>query len=176
MNGRATKWFAIVGFLLMAGAAAAQPMGAPMGHPMGEGMGGPMGVPMGRWWERPQVVEQLSLTPEQTQKLEAITLDQAPRMVDIKGAVEKAEINLRAASDATPFDAKRVRAAFDVFQQARAQLEAQRFELLLKTREVLSADQWRKLREVARERRMERGRGGPPSGENPHGGPGGWDE
>ena len=107
--------------LLVAGAVAAQPMGGPMGGERmggdrmgGAHMGGPMGAPMGRWWERPKVVEQLGLTPEQTKKLEAITLDQARTMVDLKGAVEKAEIDLRAASDADPFNAKRVRDAFGV--------------------------------------------------------------
>jgi hypothetical protein len=57
-----------------------------------------------------------------------------------------------------------VRDAFGVLIQARTKLETQRFETLLQTREVLTADQWRKLRDVVRERRMEKGRGGPPEG------------
>ena len=173
MNGRATRWFLGAGLLLAAGVVVAQPMGGPMGGaPMGRGMG----VPMGRWWERPKVVEQLNLTADQTQRLEAITLDQARTMVDLKGAVEKAEIDLRAASDADPFNTTHVRDAFGVFLQARTKLETQRFEMLLKTREVLTADQWRKLRDLLRERRMEKGKGGPPGGEDPGRGPGGWDE
>jgi len=167
MNGRATRWFLGAGLLLAAGVVAAQPMGGPMGGaPMGRGMG----VPMGRWWERPKVVEQLGLTADQTQKLEART------MVDLKSTVEKAEIELRAASDAEPFNARRVRDAFGVLIQARTKLETQRFEILLKTREVLTADQWRNLRDLVRERRMEKGKGGPPGGEDPGRGPGGWDE
>jgi Spy/CpxP family protein refolding chaperone len=178
MNVRNAKWVLVAGSVLAAAVASAQPAGGPMGDPqMGGGMGGPMRVPMGRWWENPKVVSQLGLTPEQTQKLEAITLNEATAMVDLKAAVEKAEISLRAASDATPFDARRVRDAFGVFLQARNKLEMQRFEMLLKTREVLTADQWRQLREFARERRMERGRGGRPgAGEQPNNGPGGWDE
>ena len=173
MNGRAARWLLVVGLFLVAGAAAAQPMGGAMGDPP---MGRPMGIPMGRWWERPKVVEQLNLTADQTQKLEAITLDQARTMVDLKGAVEKAEIELRAASDADPFNTKHVRDAFGVFLQARTKLETQRFEMLLKTREVLTADQWRNLRDLVRERRMEKGKGGHPEGEDPGRGPGGWDE
>ena len=182
MNGRATRWFFSGVLLLVAGAVAAQPTGGPMGGDrmggarMGSHMGGPMGAPMGRWWERPKVVEQLGLTPDQTQKLEAITLDRARTMVDLKGTVEKAEIDLRAASDAEPFNAKRVRDAFGVLIQARTKLETQRFETLLQTREVLTADQWRKLRDVVRERRMEKGRGGPPEGDDPGRGPGDWDD
>lgn len=173
MNGRATRWFLGAGLLLVAGAVAAQPMGGPMGDPP---MGRSMGVPMGRWWERPKVVEQLNLTADQTQRLEAITLDQASTMVDLKGAVEKAEIDVRAASDAEPFNAKRVRGAFGVLLQARTKLETQRFEMLLQTREVLTADQWRNLRDLLRERRMEKGKGGHPEGEDPGRGHGGGDE
>ncbi len=186
MKTQATRWLLVVGLLLMAGTVAAQPMGAPMDPPMGHSMGGPMGVPMGRWWERPKAAEQLALTPEQTKKLEAITLDQARTMVDFKSALEKAEIDLRAASDAEPFNAKRVRDAFGVVLQARTKLETQRFEMLLKTREVLTAEQWGKLRQFAHERRMERDvvreqrmekrKGGPPGGEDPGRAPGGWDE
>lgn len=179
MTTRATRWLLVVGLLLMAGTVAAQQMGAPMDPPMDRPMGRPMGVPMGPWWERPKMAEHLALTPEQRSKLEAVTLDQARTMVDLKGAVEKAEIELRAASDAEPFNAKRVRDAFGVLIQARTKLETQRFEMLLKTREVLTAEQWGKLREFARERRAERaekGRGGPPDFEKPHRGPDGWDE
>jgi Spy/CpxP family protein refolding chaperone len=196
MRAQATTWLLVVGLLLVVGTAAAQPVGTPpdppmgaspdppmgappdppMGGPMGGGMRGPMGVPMGRWWESPKVVEQLGLTPEQAQKLEAVTLDQARTMVDFKSAVEKAEIDLRAASDAEPFNTKRVRDAFGALLQARTKLETQRFEMLLKTREVLTADQWRKLRELAREKRLERGKGGPHADEHHPGGPGGWDE
>ncbi len=188
MNGRATTWCLVVGLLMVAGAAAAQPMGDPMEQPMGapmqqrmgapmeQRMGSPMGVPMGRWWEWPRVAQQLGLSAEQTQKLEAITLSQATAMVDLKASVEKAEINLRAAADAQPFDAKRVRDTFGLLQQARMKLEAQRFEMLLKTREVLTADQWQKLRELARERRVERGKGGPGAGAAQPRGPHAWQD
>jgi Spy/CpxP family protein refolding chaperone len=135
------------GLLLAAGVVVAQPMD----RTMGGGMGGPMGGPMGRWWDRPQVAEQLALTPDQKQKLETVTLNGARTMIDLKGAVEKAEIDLRAASDAEPFQPDKVREAFHVMQ---------RFEMLLKVRSVLSAEQWQKLRTVVRERGAMRGRAG----------------
>jgi Spy/CpxP family protein refolding chaperone len=144
------------GLLLAAGVVVAQPMD----RTMGGGMGGPMGGPMGRWWDRPQVAEQLALTPDQKQKLETVTLNGARTMIDLKGAVEKAEIDLRAASDAEPFQPDKVREAFHVMQQARERLEMQRFEMLLKVRSVLSAEQWQKLRTVVRERGAMRGRAG----------------
>lgn len=150
MSGRTITAVLGAGLLLAAGTVMAQPMG--------EGRGGPMGGPMGRWWERPKVAEQLGLTQEQTQKLDTITLNEARTMVDLKGAVQKAEIDLRAAADVEPFQPEKVRDAFRVVLQARERLETQRFEMLLKVRGVLSADQWHKLREMLRERGAMRGR------------------
>ena len=129
----------------------------------------PLGVPPGRWWERPQVAEQLALTAEQKARLESLSVENARGMIDIKAAVEKAELDLRVAAEAEPFDATKVRAAFRTVQQARTRLENERFEALLRVREVLSADQWRQLRELTRdavrERAQERrgGQGGPPA-------------
>ena len=128
----------------------------------------PLGVPPGRWWERPQVAEQLALTAEQKARLESLSVENARGMIDIKAAVEKAELDLRVAAEAEPFDAAKVRAAFRTVQQARTRLENERFEALLRVREVLSADQWRQLRELTRDAVRERvqerrgGQGGPP--------------
>jgi Spy/CpxP family protein refolding chaperone len=127
----------------------------------------PLGVPQGRWWERPRVVEELALTAEQKERLEALTLEHARTMIDLKATVEKAELDLREAADAEPFDAVKVRAAFREMQQARTRLETERFEMLVRSREVLNAEQWRRLRELTRDavrERVQERRGGPPAG------------
>jgi Spy/CpxP family protein refolding chaperone len=154
---------AALALLLVAGAAAAQPMA----------------MPADRWWERPAVAQQLGLSPDQTKKLEDVYITQARAMVDLKAVVEKAGIDLRAAAEAEPFDAAKVRAGFTAFQQARVKLDAQRFEALLKVHEVLSLDQWHKLRDLLRTVRGERrgmGRGPAGAGQGPSGqaGPRQW--
>jgi Spy/CpxP family protein refolding chaperone len=111
----------------------------------------PLAVPPGRWWERPRVAEQLALTAEQRSSLDAMALAHAKTMVDLKGEVEKAELDLRVASEAEPFDVKRVREAFAVLQQRRSRLELERFEMLLKVREVLTTEQWKKLAGLVRD-------------------------
>jgi Spy/CpxP family protein refolding chaperone len=108
-------------------------------------------IPPGRWWERPRVMEELALSTEQRAKLEEITLGHARELVDLKAAVEKAEIDLRAAADREPFEPARVRSAFAALQQARSRMEVQRFEMLLAIREVLTAPQWARLKELTRE-------------------------
>ncbi len=116
----------------------------------------PMGVPPGAWWSRPRLAQALGLTAEQKASLEKVSLEHARRMVDLQATVKKAELDLRAAADATPFDAASVRAAFHAFQQARMKLDSERFELLLAQRGLLSTEQWQKLRQLARERMRER--------------------
>lgn len=132
-------------------------------------------VPPGRWWERPKVAQELGLTAEQKQKLEETTYESARVMIDLKATLDKAELDLKVIGDAEPLDPKRSREAFAVLQQARMRLESERFELLLKVRQVLQPEQWRRLRDMTRERlqeRMEERRGGgalPPIGKRPTG-------
>ena len=147
MNGRGKSWIVAVGLVLAAGVAAAQTFD----------------VPQGRWWERPLVAGRLGLSPDQVKGLDAATYAFARRMVDLKATVEKAAIDLRAASDAEPFAPDKVRQAFAVLQQARGRLETERFDMLLKVRELLTPDQWSKLQQLARARRAEKGNGGEPA-------------
>jgi len=67
-------------------------------------------------------------------------------MIDLKAAVDKAEIDLRVMAEGEPFDVRAVRASFGALQQARLRLENERFEMLLKVREVLTAGQWARLK------------------------------
>jgi len=140
MTGKSFGFAAALVALLAAGAATAEPLG----------------VPPGRWWAQPRIAEQVGLSAEQTQQLESLTVNHLRSMVDLKAVVEKAQIDLRAAAETDPFDAKQVRTAFAALQQARTRLETERFEMLLKVRQVLTTEQWRKLRDIVRERR-ERG-------------------
>jgi len=116
----------------------------------------PLAMPPGRWWERPRIAAELALTAEQRGTLDELAVEHARTMVDLKGEVEKAELDLRVAAAAEPFDPRRVRDAFASLQQRRSRLELERFELLLKVRGVVSAEQWRKLAALAQEvRRLE---------------------
>jgi Spy/CpxP family protein refolding chaperone len=151
MTGKNVTWMIASALLLATAGAMAQPLG----------------VPPGRWWERPRVADELALTTEQKARLETLTVENARGMIDLKATVEKSELDLRTAAEAEPFDAARVRAAFREVQQARTRLENERFESLLRVREVLNAEQWRRLRELTRDAVRERvqerrGQGGPP--------------
>ncbi len=130
-------------------------------------------VPPGRWWDRPAVVRLVGLSAEQQRAIETITVTHARAMVDLKANVEKAELDLRVAAEQEPFAAERVREAFAALVRARTALEGERFEMILRIREVLSREQWQRLRRLAEEARArgavegERGPGGGPLGGRP---------
>jgi Spy/CpxP family protein refolding chaperone len=115
-----------------------------------------LGVPPGRWWERPRVAEQLVLSPEQRDKLNSETINHSRTLVDLKATVEKAEIDLRVLGEAEPFSGKAAREGFRTLQAARQRLEAERFEMLIKVREILTREQWQKLQAMAAALKQER--------------------
>ncbi len=116
-------------------------------------------LPPGKWWENPRLVEQISLTAEQQEQIRSLVLEHARRMIDLNAAVKRAELELGAVADQAPFDPAQARSTFAAFQNSRKGLEAERFELLLAVRQVLTVEQWKALREMRSERmRGERSR------------------
>lgn len=140
MSRQTTAWMVAGALLLLAAGVRAE---------------GP-GLPPGKWWERPKVAQELGLTAEQKEKLEAASLESARAMIDLKAALEKAELDLRVVGDADTLDPRAAREAFAVLQQARMRLESERFELLIKVRQLLTREQWVRLREMTKEVLRER--------------------
>jgi len=122
-----------------------------------QGPGGPpWDLPQGRWWDRPRLAQELGLTDEQKARLEEVASQRMRALIDARAAVQKAELELGLVADKEPFDARKVREAFFGLQQARQKLELERFEMLLAMRQVLTPEQWGKLRRLARERFQDR--------------------
>ena len=78
--------------------AGAQAPPAP-GGPGGPGFGGhrpPMERAMrgehGRWWNNPNIVEKLNLTEDQRKAMDAIYQQHREQLIDLRAAVEKAEM------------------------------------------------------------------------------------
>lgn len=119
-------------------------------------------IPPGRWWEVPRLVQDLGLTPEQRTALAEASRTHVRNLADLRAEVTKAQVDLQEAAEREPFSAGDVRKAFSVLQAARARLELERFELVISVREILSAEQWRKLQGLVRDRRERlREEGGP---------------
>ncbi len=170
-------------------AAAAQGPGGGAGPGMGRGMEEPgfgmhrppmeraLGLNGGRWWNNPSIVEKLKLTDDQRKGMDQILLDHRKDLVDKRGALEKAELDLEPLmQDDQPNEGK-VLAQIDKVAQARAELEKANARFLLAIRARLSPEQWKQLKAERMEHMEHRGWGdrrerSKPQGPPPPGEPG----
>jgi Spy/CpxP family protein refolding chaperone len=148
------------------------------GGGMRGGEGGGMGpasriAPGGMWWKNPAVVQRLTLTADQTKKMDDIFQQSRIQLIDLRADVQKQEVMLEPLLSANPLDSVKTMAQIDKVADARANLEKADAKMLLGIRGVLTPDQWTKLHA--------RGSGGPggqpgsggPAPANAPGGPGG---
>jgi Spy/CpxP family protein refolding chaperone len=96
------------------------------------------------WWDSP-VVKDLNLTPEQLQKVQSTVHDSRSKLIDLRAAVQKAELDVEDAFNADNFDIKRATEAVDRLSAARAETGKSLARLSLNLRAALTTEQWREL-------------------------------
>jgi periplasmic protein CpxP/Spy len=111
---------------------------------------------MGRWWDNPNLAKDLNLTADQTQKMNDIFQQSRLKLIDLHASLQKEEATLEPLINADTPDEGKVLAQIDRVAQARAELEKANARMLLSVRQVLTADQWAKLK-AARAQRMPHG-------------------
>jgi protein CpxP len=127
-----------------------------------EGHGGMGHEGMGRWWDNPQVAKDLNLAADQKQKMDDIFQQSRLKLIDLHAALQKEEATLDPLINADSPDETKILAQIDRVAQARAELEKSNARMLLSVRQVLTADQWTKLKAARAQRMAARGpRGGP---------------
>jgi Spy/CpxP family protein refolding chaperone len=143
----------------------------------GEGMRSGFRIgPPGIWWHNPDLVQKLTLTPDQQKRMDDILQQSRLQLVDLRANVEKQELLMEPMLAANPPDTNKVLAQIDHTAQARAELEKANAKMLLGIRNVLTPDQWSKLQTERRTRiRRDDMPGGPgePRGASRPTGPGG---
>lgn len=117
----------------------------------------------GRWWNNPKLVERLKLTDEQRKSFDSILFQHRETLIDLRGSLEKAELELEPLiRDDAPNEA-RILAQIDKVAQARAELEKANARYLLAIRGKLTPEQWKQVQEFRANHGNERhgeGRGG----------------
>jgi periplasmic protein CpxP/Spy len=148
---------ALLLLVLGSGAAICQESGPPpngpadgMGPPPMEGRRPPMERafhlgPHGRWWNNPDFVKKLSLTPDQQKKMEAVYEQSRPSLTDLLATVRKEETAMEPLLSADQPDEGKILAQIDHLAAARAELEKANARMLLGLRRVLTPDQWKTL-------------------------------
>jgi Spy/CpxP family protein refolding chaperone len=101
--------------------------------------------PRGRWWNNPDFVKKLSLTPDQQKKMEAVFEQSRPGLMDLSGTVRKEEMAMESLLSVDQPDEGKILAQIDRLAQARAELEKSYARMLLGLRLVLTPDQWKTL-------------------------------
>ena len=158
-----------VGLLLFAAAGlAAQPSGPPP-PPGGHGPGGPGGRsgpgspmskpststsveralqagPSGTWWRDAALVQKIGLTPDQQKKIEDAFQQSRLHLIDLTATLEKEQVTMEPLLAADHPDEAKILVQIDRIAQARAELEKSNARMLLGFRNVLSQDQWVRLK------------------------------
>lgn len=126
-----------------------------------------MGQPRGPrpWWDK-EVAKELNLTDAQTQQMNQIQHDFRQRMFTVRDEVNKAEAAVDAAFNEDPVDSAKADAAIERLATARSELTKAVSQMDLKLRMILTAQQWKQLKQNGRGPWPSRGPGprhhGPP--------------
>ena len=140
----------------VAGAALAQGPGGPGSGPGFGDHRPPMERAMrgdrGQWWNNPKVIEKLKLTDDQRKSMDAIFQQHREKLVDLRGNVEKAEIEMAPLVKADQPNESAVLAQIDKVAQARAELEKANARFLFELRAKLTPDQWKQVQEFRQNR------------------------
>jgi Spy/CpxP family protein refolding chaperone len=99
----------------------------------------------GQFWNRPKIIERLKMTDEQRKSFDGIYLEHREKLIDLRGGVEKAELELEPLMGADQPNEARILSQIDKVAQARAELEKANARFLLAIRAKLTPEQWKQL-------------------------------
>lgn len=141
------------------------------------GFGGAQGGGTGdRWWRDQRLVEELALSDEQLSQIEQLSMQNAKSEIDLRAELMKMQIDMATVLEADMIDEAKAGAMIDRMGATRARLMKSQIAMLAGLQKMLTADQWKKLRESGRLNRPG-AQGGGMRGPMQHGGPGGgWQQ
>jgi len=105
-----------------------------------------LGVPGGKWWTRPEMAQRLSLTADQTKKMDDTFQQYRLKLIDLNASVQREETIMEPLVAAEQPDEAKIVAQIDKVAQARAELEKANARMLLGIRRLLTPEQWEKLK------------------------------
>ena len=109
--------------------------------------------PEGKWWKNPRVTAELGLSPDQSVAIEKIFVHSRPKLIDLRGDLEKKQLDLQVAMEDKTADRSVVEKKIESVETARAALQKTRALMLLDMKQVLKPDQWERLMQKQQERR-----------------------
>ena len=117
------------------------------------------------WWDS-DVSRDLNLSDAQTKQIQGTVQEYRGRMMDVRGAVYKAESDVEAAFNEDPVDPVKANDAINRLASARGELTKAVSQMDLKLRTILTAQQWQELQKRQRRPGPNMRRRGPGPGQN----------
>ena len=108
-------------------------------------------LPPGRWWRNDRIVQVLELSADQQTRLDAIFHAAANDLIDRRAEVEKAVVALRGELDQNQPNRANLQRVAARLNEARGRLFEREVLMLADMRGVLEDEQWRELRQHARQ-------------------------
>lgn len=109
-----------------------------------------------RWWQNPEIIQQLNLTQDEIKQLDDAYLASRRRMIELKSRVEAERYELEELLGQSDFSEADLRAQNRKLEAVRSHLAEERFDFLLKTRNIIGHERFQLLTEIQRKWREER--------------------
>ena len=118
-------------------------------------------LPPGKWWRRPEIIRELSLTADQQERLEEVFRGAADDLIDTKADVEKLHVAIRGELDRPQLRKAELQRLATQLSAARGRLFERELMMLVDMRAVMTDQQWTRIRTFL-DRMQERRQEGPP--------------
>lgn len=105
----------------------------------------------GKWWQRPAVKEKLELTLDQTSKINTIWMEYRKRIIDLKGNLEKAYLDLENLMDQPEVNKEGAYTLAEKIAELQASQAEARIKMAIDIRGELSVEQFERLKTLRRE-------------------------
>lgn len=102
-------------------------------------------APMGKWWRDSLISRKLNLTEQESQKIDALFVENMRRMIDLKSGVEKERFELRNLLENKTGNNSAVKEQFKNLEKARSAIAFERLQFLIRVREILGIKRFREL-------------------------------
>jgi len=100
----------------------------------------------GKWWSRPAIKDKLQLTLDQTEKINKIWIEHRKRIIDTRGEIEKAYLDLESLMAQPTVDKQEAYQLAERLGQLHAQQAEHRIKTTIDIRQELSVEQFEKLK------------------------------
>ena len=103
-------------------------------------------MPYGKWWQNPASAENLNLTQEEIETLDAAFDDRARKFMELKHAIELEQFELNRMMEGKSLDESALMTQFNTLESARANLSRERFQYFVQVRKILGPDRFQKIK------------------------------